>query len=260
MNKAELAKVMFSEVEPESKSKETPQEEELNKITLSTDDLKIIVEQTGCSEEDAKIYFEKNNGDLENTIIDYLESTNVLQKPKELEFVSDDNLLNDNISTLDKMATYRDILYKKDLIFQSKFNEGMDVSVIELKYVAFKQDTKEYRKLTFKGNKDDFITEVIQPYINNKVVSTESSESTENTEEAPKEEGNPDYKIIIKTILREGLNIAKKWGFTKPVLIYNPNSTEIINELATKFMYRSGHFAIGEVIKGPAILVDNWIM
>lgn len=255
MNKAELAKIMFSEVKQESNlnnESNTKSDNESNKIILSDADLKIIVEQTGCSKEDAKIYFEKNNGDLENTIIDYLESTNVLQKVKPIELISDDNLLNDDIATIDKIATYRDILYKKDLIFQGKFNEDIDVSIIELQYVSFKPDTTEYRKLTFKGNKDDFISEVIQPYINNKITSEK--------EENEKEEGNPDNKIIIKTVIREGLNLAKKWGFIKPVLIYNPNSTETVNELATKFMYRSGHFAIGETIKGPAILVNNWIM
>mgnify|MGYP000208945998 FL=1 len=46
----------------------------------SEDELKIIIEQTSCTDEDAKNFFHKNKGDLESTIFDYLESNEIISK------------------------------------------------------------------------------------------------------------------------------------------------------------------------------------
>ena len=75
----------------------------------------------------------------------------------------------------------------------------------------------------------------------------------------------PEKKIILKTIVKKGLVMAKKWGCSKPVLAYmeveeKDRTDETFNKLATKFMVNSGHFDETQKIYGPAIIIDNWIM
>ena len=86
----------------------------------SEEEIKIITEQTLCSVEEAKLFFNKNKGQLEETIFDYLESNDIIKKYNKVSLVTEDELLNNNISTMDKMDTYRDILYHKDQ-YQIKF-------------------------------------------------------------------------------------------------------------------------------------------
>ena len=60
--KEKLAYAMFNDLSKIEKTYQ-PSEEEL----------KIIINQTSCSEEDARIFFNKSKGDLEETIFNYLE-------------------------------------------------------------------------------------------------------------------------------------------------------------------------------------------
>jgi hypothetical protein len=257
-DKARLAYAMFTDVEKlEKNAEDLNKEEKEKKLIIQDDDMKIMIEQTSCSEGDAIKYFKKNNGNLEDAIIDYLESTNVLTKPVQKQFVSENDLLNEDISTVNKIETYREILYRKDLIFQDKFDETNDFSnstVGNYEYIPFTIDTKEYKKLKYKGNKENFSVDVLRPYL--EINNEEQKDTTDII---------PDKKIIIKTVIRNGLNMARKWGCHKPVLAYlevdeKYKTEQNINKLATKFMLRSGHFEENQFIYGPAVIIDNWIM
>jgi hypothetical protein len=72
-------------------------------------------------------------------------------------------------------------------------------------------------------------------------------------------------KVIIKTIIKKGLAMARKWGCQKPILAYmdvdeKDKTSENINKLATKFMRSCEYFNESENVYGPAIVIDNWIM
>jgi hypothetical protein len=306
-DKAKLANAMFGKTE--------------YKFVPTVEDLKIIMDQSGCSEEEANIFFNKNKGDLEATIIDYLESSDVLKKTVKKNLISDEELLNESLSLDDKMDTYREILYQKDKVFQANFDETSDLmkkTVNNYDYVAFKSDTKDHRKLKFKGSKELFSMDIIRPYIEceiddiklyeisqqkykynsskggieleNDVKISIAKPDENDDEDKPKQkalewtdkEDNktenenkaedenmiatiPEKKIILKTIVKKGLNMAKKWGCSKPVLAYmeveeKDRTDETFNKLATKFMVNSGHFDETQKIYGPAIIIDNWIM
>ncbi len=323
----------------------------------SEEELKIIIEQTSCSEEQAKEFFNKNKGDLENTIFDFLESNNELVKLDKPNIVSEEDLLNDNISTLDKMDTYRDILYHKDKVFQQKFDEtsNFDNRVMgSFDCVAFTPETKEYRKLKFKCSKDYFTMDILRSYIEREINDSElyelsennkagkqkknshgveldrkieveitrendgkvGEDNVENSEEkegekteksvdnvenvendskendikkeecqkTPEEQKNneekkeeleevksPERKLVIKTIVKKGLEMSRKWGFKKPILAYidytDTNNIEPekikeenVNKLATKFMKNCGYFTENENIYGPVMIIDNWFI
>ena len=288
------------------------------------DELKIITVQCDCSDEKAKEYFHKNKGNLEETIFDYLESNQVISRLEKPKLMCDDDLMNDNISTIDKMETYRDILHKKDMIFQNKFDEtsGLNNKTVNMyEFIAFQPSTTKYRKLKYKGSKDFFITDIIKAYledeldenqlyentitINNKKSKNNKSNTVElerqmevgidRTEEPsnePKkqlelepskemkeqmekdkvvkdeeeeEEEQFEKKIVVKTLVKSGLNIARKWGCSKPVLVYleideKYQKEKNINELATKFMRKSEYFTEEQSIYGRAIVIDNWYL
>jgi hypothetical protein len=282
----------------------------------SEEEMKIFLQQASCTEEDANTYFHKNKGKLEEAIFDYLESENLIKKMEKPFMVKDEDLLNENISVIDKMDTYRNILLHKDKVFQQKFDEtsGFDANSIGVyEYVAFQPSTTEYRKLKFKGTKEYFSMEIIRSYLqceiadkdlyeankkhkqykgsNNNGVSLdrelevnierenepkaltdgnkETNDNQEITEEpqaeVEPEAEEPEKKIIIKTIVKDGLNHAKKWSCNKPVLAFldveeNDKKEENINKLATKFMKASGYFKDGQYIYGPAMLIDNWYL
>jgi hypothetical protein len=303
-DKVKLANAMFGNVE--------------RKFIPNPEDLKIIMEQSGCSEEEANTFFNKNKGDLEATIFDYLVSSDVLKKDVKKNMISTDDLLNENISLEHKMDTYREILYQKDKVFQANFDETSDLmrkTVNNFDYIAFKSSTKEHRKLKFKGSKELFSMEIIRPYVEGEIsdqdlyeisqkkyrynsakggielendvkISIEKPDEKEKEEEdkpkqkalgwtekeETKNEENaiettliPEKKIILKTIVKKGLSMAKKWGCNKPVLAYievdeKEQTEENINKLATKFMVNSGHFSETQKIYGPAIIIDNWIL
>ncbi len=303
-DKVKLANAMFGNVE--------------RKFIPNPEDLKIIMEQSGCSEEEANTFFNKNKGDLEATIFDYLVSSDVLKKDVKKNMISTDDLLNENISLEHKMDTYREILYQKDKVFQANFDETSDLmrkTVNNFDYIAFKSSTKEHRKLKFKGSKELFSMEIIRPYVEGEIsdqdlyeisqkkyrynsakggielendvkISIEKPDEKEKEEEdkpkqkalgwtekeETKNEENaiettliPEKKIILKTIVKKGLSMAKKWGCNKPVLAYievdeKEQIEENINKLATKFMVNSGHFNETQKIYGPAIIIDNWIL
>ena len=311
-DKVNLANAMFGNVE--------------HKFIPTSEDLKIIMEQSGCSEEDANKLFNKNKGDLEATIFDYLESSNVIQKIGKKNLISENELLNENISLDEKMDTYREILYNKDKVFQANFDEtsGLNQKTVNnYDYVAFKSSTKEHRKLKFKGSKELFSMEIIRPYVEGEITDKELYDisqqkykynpvkgkvelendvkiSIEKPEQEEKEDDNktkqkalgwtdekdkeneketeketedstvaitpiPEKKIILKTIVKKGLNMAKKWGCNKPVLAYmevdeKEQTDENFNKLATKFMVNSGYFNETQKIYGPAIIIDNWIL
>jgi hypothetical protein len=303
-DKVKLANAMFGNVE--------------RKFIPNPEDLKIIMEQSGCSEEEANTFFNKNKGDLEATIFDYLVSSDVLKKDVKKNMISTDDLLNENISLEHKMDTYREILYQKDKVFQANFDETSDLmrkTVNNFDYIAFKSSTKEHRKLKFKGSKELFSMEIIRPYVEGEIsdqdlyeisqkkyrynsakggielendvkISIEKPDEKEKEEEdkpkqkalgwtekeETKNEENaiettliPEKKIILKTIVKKGLSMAKKWGCNKPVLAYievdeKEQTEENINKLATKFMVNSGHFNETQKIYGPAIIIDNWIL
>ena len=157
ISKKELAKKMFAKPE-----------DIIDNYRITPDDLRIMIQQTSCSEDEANEYFNKNKGDLENAIIDYLESTNVLQKDHHDDLLTDQDLLKDEISTHDKMPKYRDILNKKDAVFQEKFDESSnfdDYQIVNLEYVPFSQSTNNYRKMKFKGTKEFFSLEILRPYL-----------------------------------------------------------------------------------------------
>ena len=308
-DKAKLANAMFGKLE--------------YKFVPTAEDLKIIMDQSGCSEEDANMFFNKNKGDLEATIIDYLESSDVLKKAVKKNLISEEELLNESLSLEYKMDTYREILYQKDKVFQANFDETSDLmkkTVNNYDYVAFKSDTKDHRKLKFKGSKELFSMDIIRPYIEGEIDDiklyeisqqkykynsakggielendvkisiskpdenddddtpkqkalewTDKEENkTENENKDKDEEENmianiPEKKIILKTIVKKGLTMAKKWGCSKPVLAYmeveeKDRTDETFNKLATKFMVNSGYFDETQKIYGPAIIIDNWIM
>jgi len=275
------------------------------------DELKIITVQCDCSEEKAKEYFHKNKGNLEETIFDYLESQQFISKLEKPQLMNDEDLMNDNISTIEKMETYRDILYKKDMIFQNKFDEtsGLNNKTVNMfEFIAFQTSTTKYRKLKYKGSKDFFISDIIKAYLedeldenqlyentiasnnkrskNNKLNTVELERQMEvgidRTEDLPKQlaiepsnemkeemdkklEEQQDRKIVIKTLVKTGLNIARKWGCSKPVLAYleideKYQKEENINELATKFMRKSEYFTDQQSIYGKAIVIDNWFL
>ena len=303
-DKVKLANAMFGKTE--------------NKFIPTTEDLKIIMEQSGCSDEEANMFFNKNRGDLEATIFDYLESSDIIKKNVRTNLISEEELLNESISLEDKMDTYREILYQKDKVFQANFDETSDLmkkTVNNYDYVAFKSTTKEHRKLKFKGSKELFSMDIIRPYIEGEIddqkmyeisqqkykynsskgtielendvkisiakpdeddnkpkqKALEWTEKEENKEETKKDEEDnmivsiPEKKIILKTIVKKGLSMAKKWGCSKPVLDYievdeKDKTDENFNKLATKFMVNSGYFDETQKIYGPAIIIDNWIM
>ena len=293
------------------------------------DELKIITVQCDCSEEKAKEYFHKNKGNLEETIFDYLESEQFISKLEKPQLMCDADLMNDNISTIEKMETYRDILHKKDMIFQNKFDEtsGLNNKTVNMyEFIAFQSSTTKYRKLKYKGSKDFFISDIIKAYLedeldenqlyentiasnnkkskNNKSNTVElerqmevgidrteepliepkkqlelepSKEMKEQMEkdkvneepEEPEEDKDVDEqyerKIVVKTLVKSGLNIARKWGCSKPVLAYleideKYQKEENINELATKFMRKSEYFTDEQSIYGKAIVIDNWFL
>jgi hypothetical protein len=298
--KAKLANAMFGNVE--------------HKFIPTQEDLKIIMEQSGCSEEEANNLFNKNKGDLEATIFDYLESSNVIQKIGKKNLISEEELLNESISLEHKMDTYREILYNKDKVFQANFDEtsGLNQKTVNnYDYIAFKSTTKEHRKLKFKGSKELFSMEIIRPYIENEItdqelyqisqqkykynsakggvelendvkISIEKPDETKPTLKAIEDKVNsetnteesentvdttpiPEKKIILKTIVKKGLTMSKKWGCNKPVLAYMEvdekyQTDENFNKLATKFMVNSGYFDETQKIYGPAIMIDNWIL
>lgn len=286
---------------------------------LSEEEMKIFLQQTSCSEEDANKFFHKNKGNLENAIFDYLESFDVIKKLDKPSLVNDEDLLNENISVIDKMETYRNILFHKDKVFQQKFDEtsGFDANSIGVyEYVAFQPSTTEYRKLKFKGTKEYFSMEIIRSYLGGEIADKDLHEANkkhkeyqgnntngvsldrelevqierenevkpitdgktqeepekteeeqepqepEKTEEVKQEE---EKKIIIKTIVKDGLNYAKKWSCNKPVLAFmeveeKNKIEENINKLATKFMKASGYFKENQYIYGHAMLIDNWYL
>ncbi len=289
----------------------------------SEEEMKIFQQQTSCSEEDANKFFHKNKGNRENAIFDYLESFDVIKKLNKPSLVNDEDLLNENISVIDKMETYRNILLHKDKVFQQKFDEtsGFDANSIGVyEYVAFQPSTTEYRKLKFKGTKEYFSMEIIRSYLGGEIADKDLYEANkkhkeykgdvtngvsldreievqierenevkaitdgktevkdqieeevkdqieeevkDETVEEPEEE--PERKIIIKTIVKDGLNHAKKWSCNKPVLAFlevedKDKKEENINKLATKFMKASGYFKDDQYIYGPAMLIDNWYL
>ncbi len=283
----------------------------------SEEEMKIFQQQTSCSEEDANKFFHKNKGKLEDAIFDYLESENIIKKIDKPNMVSDEDILNENISVMDKMDTYRNILLHKDKVFQQKFDEtsGFDANAIGVyEYVAFQPSTTEYRKLKFKGTKEYFSMEIIRSYLQGEIADKDlyeankkhkqyngsntngvsldreievnierenetkelkeseevkaitdgkEPEQPEEVEEVEPEE--PEKKIIIKTIVKDGLNHAKKWSCNKPVMAFldvedKDKKEENINKLATKFMKASGYFKEGQYIYGPAMLIDNWYL
>ena len=286
----------------------------------SEEEMKIFLQQTSCSEEDANKFFHKNKGNLENAIFDYLESFDVIKKLDKPSLVNDEDLLNENISVIDKMETYRNILFHKDKVFQQKFDEtsGFDANSIGVyEYVAFQPSTTEYRKLKFKGTKEYFSMEIIRSYLGGEIADKDlheankkhkeykgnttngvsldrelevqierenevkaitdgkteevkeevSEEVTEEVTEEVKDDTveEPERKIIIKTIVKDGLNHAKKWSCNKPVIAFlevedKNKKEENINKLATKFMRASGYFKEDQYIYGPAMLIDNWYL
>ena len=297
----------------------------------SEEELKIIMEQTSCSEDEAKKFFHKNKGDLEETIFDYLEANEILSKLDRPQMVSEEDLLNDNISTLEKMDTYRDILYHKDKVFQQKFDEtsNFDNRVMgSYDCVAFTPESTEYRKLKFKGSKDYFTMDILRSYLERELSDKELYELSENNksskpkksqnaieldrkieveitrenEEEPKvdedkkdeedkkvqedkkveedkkvdddkkveednkdEEENKERKLVIKTIVKKGLDMGRKWGLQKPVIAFieydeKDRKEENINKLATKFMRNCSYITSDENIYGPAMLIDNWFI
>ena len=305
------------------------------------DELKIITVQCDCSDEKAIEFFHKNKGNLEETIFDYLESNQVISKLEKSKLICDEDLMNDNISTYDKMETYRDILYKKDMVFQNKFDEtsGLNNKTVNMyEFIAFQPLTTKYRKLKYKGSKDFFVLDIVKAYLedeldenqlyentifsNNKKSknnnsntvelerqmevgidrseepsnkpkkqlelepSKEMKEQMEKDEKEKKELENTgrelqnineineddedekeefEKKIVIKTLVKTGLNIARKWGCSKPVIAYldvneKDQQKENINELATKFMRKSEYFTEEQSIYGRAIVIDNWFL
>jgi hypothetical protein len=278
----------------------------------SEEEMKIFQQQTSCSEEDANNFFHKNKGNLENAIFDYLESFDIIKKLDKPYLVTDEDLLNENISVIDKMETYRNILFHKDKVFQQKFDEtsGFDANSIGVyEYVAFQPSTTEYRKLKFKGTKEYFSMEIIRSYLDGEIADKDLYEAnkkhkeykgnntngvsldrelevqieredevkaiTDGKTDEVKEEvvevvedeevEEPEKKIIIKTIVKEGLTHAKKWSCNKPVLAFleveeKDKIEENINKLATKFMKACGYFKEGQYIYGPAMLIDNWYL
>ena len=294
------------------------------------DELKIIIVQCDCSEEKAKEYFHKNKGNLEETIFDYLESEQFISKLEKPQLMSDADLMNDNISTIEKMETYRDILHKKDMIFQNIFDEtsGLNNKTVNMyEFIAFQPSTTKYRKLKYKGSKDFFVSDIIKAYLEDEIDENQLYENTiasnnkksknnksntvelerqmqvgiDRTEEPliepkkqlelepskemkeqmekdkeleeDKDEDKEDKdfdeqyerKIVIKTLVKNGLNIARKWGCSKPVLVYldidqKYQKEENINELATKFMRKSEYFTEEQSIYGRAIVIDNWFL
>ena len=191
----------------------------------SDEELKIIIEQTLCSVEDAKLFFHKNKGQLEETIFDFLESTDVIKKYNKVSLVSEDDLLNQNISTMDKMDTYRDILYHKDQVFQSKFDEssGLTTKTVDnYEYVTFNTTTKEYRKLKFKGSKEFFSTEIIRPYIEGELSDAQIYENSQkkyvyNPNKGGVELDNNDVQISIDKSSDSDSNLAIENGTTEEV-------------------------------------------
>ena len=117
--KALLEYAMFTDVDKIEKNTTV-----LNKpkeYNPSDEEIKIIIHQTSCSEQDAGKYLHKHKGDIEKTVFDILgllDQTEVTVS----DFIKDEDLLNDKIHTNDKMETYRDILYHKDLMYQDKFD------------------------------------------------------------------------------------------------------------------------------------------
>ena len=276
----------------------------------SEEEMKIFLQQTSSSSEDANIFFHKNKGNLENAIFDYLESFDIIKKLDKPSLVNDEDLLNENISVIDKMETYRNILFHKDKVFQQKFDEtsGFDANSIGVyEYVAFQPSTTEYRKLKFKGTKEYFSMEIIRSYLDGEIADKDLYEANkkhkeykgtntngvsldrelevqieredevkaitdgkteEEVKDAPEEDEEveePERKIIIKTVVKDGLTHAKKWSCNKPVLAFlevedTDKIEENINKLATKFMKASGYFKEGQYIYGPAMLIDNWYL
>ena len=290
------------------------------------DELKIITVQCDCSNEKAIEFFNKNKGNLEETIFDYLESNQVISRLEKPKLMCDEDLMNDNISTIDKMETYRDILHKKDMIFQNKFDEtsGLNNKTVNMyEFIAFQPSTTKYRKLKYKGSKDFFITDIIKAYLEDELDENQLYENTissnnkrsknnksntvelerqmevgidrteepsnepkkqlelepskemkeqmekdkevENEDKDEEEEEQFERKIVVKTLVKSGLNIARKWGCSKPVLVYleideKYQKEKNINELATKFMRKSEYFTEDQSIYGKAIVIDNWFL
>ena len=145
------------------------------------DELKIIIVQCDCSEETAKEYFHKNKGNLEETIFDYLESEKFISKLEKPNLMCEEDLMNDNISTIDKMETYRDILHKKDMIFQNKFDEtsGLNNKTVNMyEFIAFQSSTTKYRKLKYKGSKEFFISDIVKGYLEDELDENQLYENT----------------------------------------------------------------------------------
>jgi hypothetical protein len=299
----------------------------------SEEELKIIIEQTCCTEEEAKNFFHKNKGDLEATIFDYLESNEILSKLEKPQMVSEQDLLNDDISTLAKMDTYRDILYHKDKVFQQKFDETSNFDnrlMSSYDCIAFTPESSEYRKLKFKCSKDYFTMDILRSYLENELSDKELYELSENNkstkhkkssnaieldrkfeveithenEEEKKEDTEvveekkedaedaevveekkedvedsevvqekkeeaevkePERKLVIKTIVKKGIDMGRKWGLNKPVIAFieyveKDRKEENINKLASKFMRNCGYFTQEENVYGPSMIIDNWFI
>ena len=194
-SKQELAKALFAKPE-----------DIVDQYRMTDEESRILIEQTSCSEIEANAYFNKNKGDLEGAIFDFLESTNVLTKPEKPDLVSDQDLLKDEISTEAKLPKYRDILDHKDAMFQEKFDESSrygEYKVDKLDYVPFCNTTSSYRKLNFKGTKEFFSLEILRPYLEGALNDEEINELSK-----PKQQTNTkttvklDRKIEV-TIERE---------------------------------------------------------
>ena len=177
ISKKQLEYAMFSDFNKIEKTFEPSDEE-----------LKIIVEQTSSTEAEAREYFNKNKGDLEAAIFDYLESNDILKKIERPNVISDEQLLEEDISSYDKIAKCRDILYHKDLIFQKKFDEksitGREINKFE--YIPFNNKTTKFCKINFKGSKEFFSTDVIQPYLENEITEAELYENSLGKRSKPK--------------------------------------------------------------------------
>jgi hypothetical protein len=232
----------------------------------SDEELKIITEQTLCSVEDAKLFFHKNKGQLEETIFDFLESTDVIKKYNKVSLVSEDDLLNQNISTMDKMDTYRDILYHKDQVFQSKFDESSGLTtrtVDNFDYIPFNSSTKDYRKLKFKGSKEFFSIEIIRPYIQGELSDAEIYENSKkkyvyNSNKGGVELDNNDVQVSIDKSSDSNSNLAIENGTTEEVVKEEVKEEEVKEEEVKEEEVKEKKIILKTMLKDGLKIARKW--
>lgn len=121
-------------------------------MSITEEDIQILIDQTGIDKELAKNILQHNRGDLVESIIQ-IQTSEIpdFEKEKEYQYKEENDIEEDrhlvDTTVKENLEEYRDIVDQKDIIYNKKSIEKEEQKKLQKKIEELKEQGKEYDHL-----------------------------------------------------------------------------------------------------------------